>query len=112
MHYTDTQLDTIAHDLDLMVRSHSKRTCDFEWTHCHFTSYGRVTLQIEQTRAYTTLEYKDSGIGEEYLVNALAERYPGHQVEAEEQGGCDTCGHGRTVTITIVPPINFTRHEV
>lgn len=51
--------------------------------------------------AYTTLEYCDSGVGEHYVVKALQAEYPSHRVEVDEWGGCESCGFGRTVSITV-----------
>ncbi len=61
-----------------------------------------VTLTYE--KAYTTVSYSDLGVGEEYVVQAFRQEWPGRQIEIDEWGGCESCGFGRTVSIVISGP--------
>lgn len=47
------------------------------------------------------LEYRDSGVGEEYVLEKIKVcGYPDATIESI-LGGCDTCGYGRTITVLL-----------
>lgn len=68
-------------------------------------------VQVTQEKAYTVLEWRDSGVGEDYLVDALRAEFPEHAVEIDIDGGCDSCGYGRGLTVTITPAVAFTESK-
>ena len=95
-----TKYEELAIKLTALIKQHCKWDEDF-------TSYGRCTLDMKQELAMTVLEYRDSGVGAHYTQEALQVRYPDRKIDLEEEGGCDTCGHGQTVTIIIMPPVDL-----
>lgn len=61
--------------------------------------FGGLTVRRE--KAFTELEYRDSGVGEDYVRRAFEEEWPDRSFDVDTQGGCDSCGYGRTISITI-----------
>lgn len=60
-----------------------------------------VGLVIHRESTYTVLEWTDSGAGEEYVTSALAKLWPDRKFDLDMQGGCDSCGFGRYLSLTI-----------
>jgi hypothetical protein len=69
------------------------------------TSFGELVVYYEPN--YTTLEWHDAGVGEDYILNSCKREWRERDIDIEAMGGCDTCGYGRLVTLTIsgkIPP--------
>lgn len=75
--------------LEGIVKANSSWSEDFE------------RLTVYQNPTYVELSYNDSGAGEEYVVQAFQKAWPDRFIDSEAFGGCDSCGYGRSVSITI-----------
>ena len=67
--------------------------------------FDRIT--VHQEKNHTELTWSDSGVGEDYVMSAFRKEWPERTIEIDIDGGCDTCGYGRQLSVTIsgsVPP--------
>ncbi len=58
-------------------------------------------LTVHHETFHVELTYQDSGVGEEYVRDAFAAEWPDRGVDVDAEGGCDSCGYGRTISVTI-----------
>lgn len=58
-------------------------------------------LVVSRERNFVELSYQDSGVGEDYVAFAFRHRWPDRTIDVDTNGGCDSCGYGRTISITI-----------
>lgn len=58
-------------------------------------------LTVHQESRFTELQYSDSGVGEDCVAQALRKEWPDRVIEVDTSGGCDSCGYGRSISITI-----------
>lgn len=74
------------------------------------------TLHVTHELAYSTIEYRDGGGAddnvEKRIVPKLLALWPDRHVTVEIEGGCDTCGFKRLVTISLTPPISLEAIDV
>lgn len=93
MRLLDHQAEDLAKKLSALVKAAEDWTCDFD----------DVPI-VDDNGDHFVVEYRDSGVGEDYVRAGLAKSL-GCNVEVETEGGCDTCGFNRLVTVTVHRPL-------
>lgn len=64
-------------------------------------------LTVHQESNHIELQWRDAGVGEDYVVKAFEMEWPDRTYSMDIEGGCDSCGYGRRLSLTIsgtVPP--------
>jgi hypothetical protein len=75
--------------LEDVVKRHTSWKEDFE------------RLVVHQERSFVEIIYTDSGVGEHYIEEAFKAEWPDRAITIDTEGGCDSCGYGRTISVTI-----------
>ena len=82
--------ERIAKFLESVVAKHSNWEEDFDG------------LVIGSEYGNTEFTYHDSGVGEDYVLAAFQKEWPYRDVDVDGGfGGCDTCGYGRSFSVTM-----------
>lgn len=86
-------------EIDKLVSSINSQTpTEDDWMDWRFWNIEGSAMVLDSP-GETILEYTDAGVGEDYILQKCNVLFPGTTVEVE--GGCDSCGYGRTVTLNI-----------
>jgi hypothetical protein len=80
--------EALARHLQAIVKKHENWDEDFDG------------LTVHREAHFVELSYRDSGVGEDYVHQALRAEYD-RAIDVDTEGGCDSCGYGRRVSITI-----------
>lgn len=62
---------------------------------------GDTLVVRRESPTHVEIEYRDSGVGEEDVVDPLRAWFPDLDFDVDIEGGCDSCGDGRSITMTI-----------
>jgi hypothetical protein len=64
-------------------------------------SEGFEHLVVDRNEKWTTITWTDSGVGEEYVLRAFEKVWPDRKFDMDIEGGCDSCGYGRHLSLMI-----------